>query len=449
MMASCVQEKTGSIVLQGNVQGNPEQVIIVSFLPGQNMDYHYPEVNDGCFEFTMDDVKGFADLIVSVGGAEFGARVNALDTLRMDFVVNEYEKDVEVSYDGATEKESLIWKDFYETYHRWSAYNLPKTDPAKSYDDCIALLDRNDAKFKADHKADMNRYYTHRAELSYALLKAILLDMKADEEGASSYDYPEYKELMDLVDPNDPDEVTFPLVNRWAYFHMDEFGDDPVVGATGFLKHYGKEVTNPTVKSMLAENLASYCMYEPDLSDPEKYEELFGTIDSFVPDQPEIVETCRLQMEAAMNSQPGRPVPDTMMETVDGGEVPLSSMFGKVLYIDVWATWCGPCVREAPYFKELAEKYRGDDRIRFISLSIDRDKDRDAWVEFVGDEKPFWPQFRLAGSNHADFCDKVGINTIPRFLLIGPDGKFINSDCARPSNENIENILNNAIENLQ
>lgn len=448
MMASCTRVETGSIVLQGNVQGDPNQVIVVSFLPGQPMEYHTPAVAEGKFEFSMDGVEGFADLIVSVGGVEFGARVNALDTLRMDFVVNEFAKDVEVTYDGANEKESRIWKDFYETYHRWSSYNLPKTTPEMTYDDCIALLDENDAKFKADHKADMNKYYTHRAELSYALLKAILLDQKADEENVKSYDYPEYKDLMDMVDPNDPDEVTFPLVNRWAYFHMDEFGDDPVISATEFLKSYGKEITNPAIKSMLAENIASYCMFEMDLSSPEKYETLFEAINGFVPDHPEIVDECHLQVEAAKNSQPGSPVPDTTMEAIDGSEVLLSSMFGKVLYIDVWATWCGPCVREAPYFMKIAEKYKGDDRICFISLSVDSDKDREQWVEFVKDENPFWPQFRLAGTNHADFCDKVGINSIPKFLLIGPDGKFIDGDCARPSDENIENILNKAIEAL-
>lgn len=448
MMASCARVETGSIVLQGNVQGDPGQIIVVSFLPGQPMDYHYPAVNGGRFEFTMAGVSGFADLIVSVGGVEFGARVNALDTLRMDFVVNEPGKDVEVSYDGTTEKESRIWKDFYETYHRWSSYNLPRTDPEKSYDDCIVLLDGNDAKFRADHKADMNRYYTHRAELSYALLKAILLDMKADEEGSSSYGFPEYKELMAVVDPNDPDEVTFPLVNRWAYFHMAEFGDDPVISATEFLKKYGKKITNPVIKSMLAENISSYCMFEPDFSAPEKYETFFETVSRFVPDGPEIVEACRRKIEAAGNALPGNPAPDTMMETIDGGEVQLSSMFGKVLYIDVWATWCGPCVAEAPYFRKIAEKFKGDGRIGFISLSVDRDSDRDKWVEFVDKEKPFWPQFRLAGTNQDDFCNKVGINTIPRFLLIGPDGRFIDGDCARPSDGNIENILNEAISSL-
>lgn len=448
MMASCSQVKTGSIVLQGNVQGDPGEVIVVSFLPGHPMDYHYPSVNDGKFEFTLDSVEGFADLIVSVGGVEFGARVNALDTLRMDFAVNEYAKDVDVSYDGTTEKESRIWKDFYETYHRWSQYNLPKTDPEKSYDDCIALLDGNDAAFKADHKADMNGYYTHRAELSYALVKAILLDMKADEEGVESYCFPEYREIIDKVNPNDPDEVTFPLVNRWAYFHMAEYGDDTVISATEFFKEYGKKITNPDIKSMLANNITSYCMYKLDINALDKYEALFKAVDGFVPDQPGIVEGCRSQIEAAINTQKGCPVPDTMMETISGDEVSLSSMFGKVLYIDVWATWCGPCVKETPYFKELAEKFSREGRICFISLSVDIDKDRDKWVKFVGEEKPFWPQFRLAGTNNNDFCDKVGISSIPRFLLIGPDGKFINCDCARPSDENIEFILKKAIAGL-
>lgn len=50
------------------------------------------------------------------------------------------------------------------------------------------------------------------------------------------------------------------------------------------------------------------------------------------------------------------------------------------------ATWCGPCVKEIPYFRALAEKFKGNDRICFISLSVDSDKDRDKWVKFVGEE---------------------------------------------------------------
>lgn len=440
--ASCAKVETGSIVLQGSIEGDPGQVIIVSYLPGQDIEYHYPEVNDGKFEFTLDGVEGFADLIVSVGGVEHGARINALDTLRMGFVVKEIEKDVEVSYDGANEKESRIWTDFYETYMHWSTYNLPPSDPGMTIDECLALLDENDAKFRNGHKADMDRYYTHRADLSYALLKAILLDQKAEIEGTDSFDLPEYKELLEAVDPNDPEQVTFPLVYRWAYFHMREFGDEPVSGAVGFLKNYGKDITNPTVRTMLAKNLASNCMSDIDINNPGQYETLFNALDNFDPEHPELVEACRIRIEAAVNSRPGKPVPDTVMETLDGRQVRLSSLFGKILYIDVWATWCGPCVRETPYFKALAEKFKNDDRIRFISLSVDEDKEQ--WTEFIKEEKPFWPQYILGGSQY--FCEKVGINTIPRFLLIGADGCFIDGNCARPSDDGIVDILMKAIE---
>lgn len=443
MMASCSKVETGGIVLQGSIEGDPGQVVVLSYLPGQGIGYHYPEVDDGEFEFTMEGVEGFADLIVSVGGSEFGARVNALDTLRMGFVVSG-DANVDVTYDGANEKESRMWADFYQTYQHWSVYNLPPVNPEMSIDESLALLEKNDAEFRAEHKADMDKYFSHRSELAYALLKAILLDQKAYAAGKNPYDAPEYKELMDVVDPNDPDEVTFPLVNRWAYFHLREYGDEPVSATVGFLKKYGKKITNPTIKAMLAGNLASNCMSDIDIDTLDKYETLFEAINAFVPDHPEIVESCRAKIEAASAVQPGRPVPDTVMETVDGRQLRLSSLFGKVLYIDVWATWCGPCLQEAPSFRALAEKYRDDDRICFISISLDSDKDD--WVEFVNEEKPFWPQFILDSSNQNDFCGKVGISTIPRFLLIGADGRFIDGDCSRPSDDGIEEILKAAME---
>lgn len=145
-VAACTQAETGRIVLQGDINGDPGEVVVVSYLPGHEMEYHYPEVQDGIFEFTMENIEGFADLIVSVGGVEFGARVNALDTLKMEFTVNKAGEDVAVTYDGITEEESLIWKDFYEAYGRWSTYNIrPDIDPSISVEESIALLDKNDS----------------------------------------------------------------------------------------------------------------------------------------------------------------------------------------------------------------------------------------------------------------------------------------------------------------
>ena len=445
-IASCGRAGTGRIVLQGNIEGDPDEVIVVSFLPGQDIGYHYPEVINGQFEFALDDVEGFVDLIVSVGGMEFGARVNALDTLKMGFVVNRYAEDVEVSYEGDTEKESRMWADFYETYERYSSYNImPERDPGISWDESIAKLERNDSLFRAGHKADMDKYHTHRADLAHGLLKAIMLEQKAYDSGCDPYDFPEYAELLDLVDLDDPDEITFPMFYRWADAHEREFGDDPITCNIGLMKKYGRSISNPAIRQRLASRMLMTCLSDISLDSLDRYEALFTGIDNFVPEHPEIVESGRARIEAFKNAQPGKPVPEAALLAPDGSEVMLSSLYGKVLYIDVWATWCGPCVREAPHFKALAEKYRDDDRIRFISISIDTDKD--AWLKFVNEEKPFWPQYIFTDSSHREFCDGVGINAIPRFLLIGPDGEFIDADCARPSDEEIDGIINKALWN--
>lgn len=66
------------------------------------------------------------------------------------------------------------------------------------------------------------------------------------------------------------------------------------------------------------------------------------------------------------------------METIDGKQVELSSLLkGKFSYIDVWATWCGPCCAEIPHLERLVEKYKDNDNVQFISISVDAD--RKAW----------------------------------------------------------------------
>lgn len=258
-------------------------------------------------------------------------------------------------------------------------------------------------------------------------------------DGTDPFDYPEYVAMVKKVDPNDPDQVTFPMITRWMSYKLKEFDGSRMDKYISFMKKYGRKLKKPEINKLLADNMISHTMMDIDIENPDIYEPFFAELEKFVLDGNKLVEICRGQIEAAINAQPGKPVPDTFLRTPDGQDVALSSLFGKVLYVDVWATWCGPCVKEGPYFRALAEKYRDDPRICFISLSTD-DSD-EPWLEFLENEKPFWPQYRLDGVNNDDFCNKVGIQTIPRFLLIDAEGNFINSDCARPSSEEIETLL--------
>src|SRR5574343_490978 len=73
-------------------------------------------------------------------------------------------------------------------------------------------------------------------------------------------------------------------------------------------------------------------------------------------------------------------------ENHKGGKTKLEDLRGKYVYIDVWATWCGPCRAEIPHLKKVEEKYHGKN-IEFVSISVDVDKDHEKWQKFVTDKE--------------------------------------------------------------
>ena len=68
-----------------------------------------------------------------------------------------------------------------------------------------------------------------------------------------------------------------------------------------------------------------------------------------------------------------------------GGQTKLEDLKGKYVYIDVWATWCGPCLAEIPHLKKVEAAYH-DKNIVFLSISIDVKKDYEKWKKFVTDK---------------------------------------------------------------
>ena len=115
-----------------------------------------------------------------------------------------------------------------------------------------------------------------------------------------------------------------------------------------------------------------------------------------------------------------------------GGKTKLEDLRGKYVYIDVWATWCGPCRGEIPHLAKVEEKYK-DKNIAFVSISVDVDKDFEKWKTFVKDKSLGGIQLFADKNWNSDFTVAFGINSIPRFILIDPAGKVLSADEARPS----------------
>ena len=119
-------------------------------------------------------------------------------------------------------------------------------------------------------------------------------------------------------------------------------------------------------------------------------------------------------------------------ENYAGGTTSLTDLKGKYVYVDVWATWCGPCKAEIPYLKEIEKKYHKKN-IAFVSVSVDKAKDHNKWKKMIVEKDLKGIQLFADKSWESDFVQGYLIKGIPRFILIDPNGNIINANAPRPS----------------
>lgn len=137
------------------------------------------------------------------------------------------------------------------------------------------------------------------------------------------------------------------------------------------------------------------------------------------------------------NLTPGNVSPSFSYPDRDGNDVSLADLKGKYVYVDVWATWCGPCKREIPYLKALTEEYDGKD-IAFVSISIDEQKDYEKWLAMLNEKEMEGIQLFSDNDWSSTFVKEYGIQGIPRFILIDKEGIIISADAARPSDPKLK-----------
>lgn len=136
----------------------------------------------------------------------------------------------------------------------------------------------------------------------------------------------------------------------------------------------------------------------------------------------------------------GAPAPEFAYNTVTGEKVSLSSLRGNLVYIDVWATWCGPCKAEIPHLKKVEEAYHGKS-VKFVSISVDELKDAGKWKSYVIDNNLKGVQLMADNAFNSDFIKDFNIAAIPRFILIDKEGRIISANALRPSNKKLSEEL--------
>ena len=124
----------------------------------------------------------------------------------------------------------------------------------------------------------------------------------------------------------------------------------------------------------------------------------------------------------------GQHAPDFKLTDINGKEVTLSTLAGKYVYIDVWATWCNPCRKELPHMQKLEKMFKGKN-IHFVSVSCDKDKK--AWENMVKEKHMEGIQLHM--DKGSSFGEDYVIQGIPRFILLDKEGRIIYSEMTRPS----------------
>lgn len=138
----------------------------------------------------------------------------------------------------------------------------------------------------------------------------------------------------------------------------------------------------------------------------------------------------------------GKVAPDFNAYNRSGEPVRLSELKGKKVYVDVWATWCGPCIAEIPSLKKL-EADLHEENIEFVSVSIDEEKDKEKWKEFIEERELTGLQLMAEGAWKSDVAVDYNIKGIPRFMLIDQEGMIISANAPRPSDPKINETLIN------
>jgi peroxiredoxin len=121
----------------------------------------------------------------------------------------------------------------------------------------------------------------------------------------------------------------------------------------------------------------------------------------------------------------GSAFPDFDEKDIDGKPVSVANYKGKVVLVDFWATWCGPCVGEMPNVISAYQKYH-DKGFEIIGISLDQDKD--SLTNFIKEKNMTWQQYFDGQGWQNKLAVKYGINSIPANYLIGKDGKIIDKE---------------------
>jgi thiol-disulfide isomerase/thioredoxin len=195
---------------------------------------------------------------------------------------------------------------------------------------------------------------------------------------------------------------------------------DPMKAVNSFIEKYPKDLRAPSLLMMFASETDDFDVKEAIFKRVEK-DYSNTTAAKQVPGY-----RARAEGEREVLTRVGKPFELEFTEATKGTQITMASLKGKVVVIDFWATWCGPCIAEMPNMKKLYAEYK-DKGVEFIGVSLDLPKEKgglDKLKDYVAKNEVEWPQYYQGNFWQSEFSTSWKVSGIPCVFLIDADGNL-------------------------
>ena len=224
------------------------------------------------------------------------------------------------------------------------------------------------------------------------------------------------------------------IVENFRHSSKRELALDSTLTIIDFVKN---KISN--IKSIdIREQFASMLIRQMKESNPNLDDDYKRIMSLLLTDR--MKEKLTQRHKTAKESTSGAQAVEFDYENFNGGRTTLKDLSGKFLYIDVWATWCGPCIKEMPALKELVEYYAGKE-IEFVSISIDHQSDYKKWRKMVPEKNVGGIHLYDDEGLNSSFMKAFSVGLIPRFMMIDREGKIITGHAPRPSDKGVKDFI--------